>query len=161
MSTYYIYLSGSGLPHSILCFLDPSICLQISRCYYYFFCCVLLHSVNVPHFPSQFFGWGAFRLFPRSGYDKLAIPPVLLVGVQTGRALLDISMAISQRIRKQPCSRFSNTTFEYIPKCCSIIPQVHAFHYVYNSIVYHSRNQKAIFLKQIPSFSHLHQSLIK
>ena len=35
---------------------------------------------------------------------------------------LDISMAISQKIRKQPSSRPSNTTFWYIPKGCSIIP---------------------------------------
>ena len=40
-------LSGSGLPHSIWCFLHPSICPQISRCRY-FFHCVVLHCVNVP-----------------------------------------------------------------------------------------------------------------
>ena len=36
----------------------------------FFFCCVVLHCVNVPHFPYLFFSQGAFRLFPGSGYDK-------------------------------------------------------------------------------------------
>ena len=40
----------------------------------------------------------------------------LLVGVQTGTAPLDISMAVSQKIGKQPTSRPSNTNFGYIPK---------------------------------------------
>ena len=35
-----------------------------------FFCCVVLHCVNVPHFPYPFIGRGAFRLFPGSAYDK-------------------------------------------------------------------------------------------
>ena len=35
VSTYDNCLSGSGLPHSIWCFLDPSICLQISRCHFF------------------------------------------------------------------------------------------------------------------------------
>ena len=62
-------LSGSGLSHSKWCFLAPSICLQISRCRY-FFCCIILHCVNVPHFPYLFFGRRACRLFPGSDYDK-------------------------------------------------------------------------------------------
>ena len=37
--------------------------------------------------------------------------PALLVGMQAGTATLDISVAISQKIRKQPSSRPSNTTF--------------------------------------------------
>ena len=48
-----------GSPHSISCFLDLTICLQISRCLYYF-CCIVLHCVNIPHFPCQFFGRGLF-----------------------------------------------------------------------------------------------------
>ena len=51
--------------------------------------------------------------------------PALLVGVQTCTAALEISMAISQKRRKQPTSRLSNTTFGYISKGCSIIPQGH------------------------------------
>ena len=35
----------------------------------------------------------------------------LLVGAQTGTASLDINMAISQKLRKQPSSRLSNTTY--------------------------------------------------
>ena len=69
VSKYDNCLSGSGLPHSIWCFLAPSISLQISRCHY-FFCCVIFCCVNVPHFPYPFFGQGTFRLFPGSGYNK-------------------------------------------------------------------------------------------
>ena len=42
--------------------------------------------------------------------------PTLLVGLQTGTVLLDINMVFSQKIRKQPTSRPSNTTFGYISK---------------------------------------------
>ena len=51
------------------CFLDLFICLQISS-YYYFFCSVVLHCVNVPHFTYPFFIQGNIRLFPGSGCDK-------------------------------------------------------------------------------------------
>ena len=40
----------------------------------------------------------------------------LLVGVQTGRTPLNISMVISQKIRKQPSSKPSNTTLSVYPK---------------------------------------------
>ena len=66
--------------------------------------------------------------------------PPLLVGVQAGTAPLDISMAISQKIWKQPSSRPSNTTFGYIPKGCSIIPQGHVLNDVHRSMVCHSQN---------------------
>ena len=46
----------------------------------------------------------------------------MLVGVQTGTAALDISMVISQKIRKQPTSRLSDNTFGHAPKGCSIVP---------------------------------------
>ena len=64
----------------------------------------------------------------------------LLVGVQTGTTALYISMAISQKIRKQPPSRPSNTTFGYIHKGCSVLPQGHVLNYVHSSIVCHSQN---------------------
>ena len=32
-STYHIHLFGSGLSHSVKCFLFPSICMQNSRCH--------------------------------------------------------------------------------------------------------------------------------
>ena len=65
--------------------------------------------------------------------------PALLVGVQAGAAPLDISMVISQKIRKQPSSRHSNTTFGNISRGCSIVPQGHVLNYIYNSIVCHSQ----------------------
>ena len=67
LNTYDIYLSGSGLPHSIWCFLDLSIGPQISRL---FFHSIVLHCVNVPHLLYPSFSQRAFRLFLGSGYDK-------------------------------------------------------------------------------------------
>ena len=49
--------------------------------------------------------------------------PPLLVGVQTGTVALEISVTTFQKIRKQPTSKSSNTTFGYISKGYSIIPQ--------------------------------------
>ena len=69
----------------------------------------------------------------------------LLVGMQAGTAPLDVSVAISQKIRKQPSSRPSNTTLGYIPKGCSIVPQGHVLNYVHSSIVCHSRNLERSF----------------
>ena len=40
-----------------------------SRCYY-FFCYVVLHCVNIPHFSYPFFSWGAFRLFSGSEHNS-------------------------------------------------------------------------------------------
>ena len=40
----------------------------------------------------------------------------LLVGMQAATTPLDVSVVISQKIRKQPSSRPSNTTFGYISK---------------------------------------------
>ena len=42
--------------------------------------------------------------------------PALLVGVQNGTAPLDISMVVSQKIRKQPSSRPNNTSLRYIQR---------------------------------------------
>ena len=64
--------------------------------------------------------------------------PVLLVGLQSGT--LDISMAISQKVRKQPTSKPSNTTLGHISKGCSIVQQGPVLNYVYSSIVCHSQN---------------------
>ena len=66
--------------------------------------------------------------------------PALLVGVQAGTAPLDINMAISQKIKKQPTSRTSNTTLGYIYKGCSIGPQGHVLNYLHSSIVCHSQS---------------------
>ena len=64
----------------------------------------------------------------------------LLVEVQAGTAPLDVSVAISQKIRKQPTLKLSNTTFGYISKGCSIVPQGHVLNYVHSSIVCHCHN---------------------
>ena len=64
----------------------------------------------------------------------------LLVVMQAGTAPLDISMEISQKIRKQSTSRPNNTTFGYVSKGCSIVPQGHVFNHVYSGIVCHSQN---------------------
>ena len=45
----------------------------------------------------------------------------LLVRMQSGTVPLDASVVISQKISKQPSSRPSYTTFEYITKRCSIV----------------------------------------
>ena len=66
--------------------------------------------------------------------------PALLVGIQAGTDPLDISMAISQKIRKQPYSRPSNTTFGYKSKGCSIVPLGHVLNYVHSNILCHSQN---------------------
>ena len=66
--------------------------------------------------------------------------PALLVGVQAGTVPLDVSVAISQKIRKQPSSRPSNTTFGYISKGSSIVPQGHVLNYVHSTFVCHSQN---------------------
>ena len=41
---------------------------------------------------------------------------LLLVGMQTCTTTLEISMVVSQKIRKQPTSISSDTTLGYIPK---------------------------------------------
>ena len=66
---------------------------------------------------------------------------VLLVGMQAGTTSFGfLSVAISQKIRKQPSSRPSNTTLGYISKGCSIVPQGHVLNYVHSSFVCHSQN---------------------
>ena len=65
---------------------------------------------------------------------------VLLVGMQAGTAPLDISVKISQKIRKQPSLRPSYITFDYILKGCSIVPQGHVSSYVNSIIACHNQN---------------------
>ena len=84
----------SGLPHSIY-FLDPF--AWKFQVVIVFFCCVVLHCVNVPHFPYPFFNRGVFRLFPGSGYDKqcyyehswahVLVVQLSILGVYTQRIL--------------------------------------------------------------------------
>ena len=51
-------------------------------------------------------------------------------------------MSVSQKIRKQPSSRPSNTTFGYLSKGCSIVPQGHVLNYVHSSIICNSQKLK-------------------
>ena len=64
----------------------------------------------------------------------------LLVGMQTGTVTLEISVLISQKIRTQPTSRPSNTTFGYIQSGCSIMPQGHVSSYIRISTICISQN---------------------
>ena len=64
----------------------------------------------------------------------------LLVGLQADTVPLDVSVEISQKIRKQPFLRPSNTTFGYIIKRCLIVLLGHVLNYVHNSFVCHSQN---------------------
>ena len=66
--------------------------------------------------------------------------PAMLVGVQAGTAPLDVSMVISQEIRKQLSSRPNSNTFGYMHKGCLIVPQGHVPNYIHSSIVCHSHN---------------------
>ena len=47
----------------------------------------------------------------------------LLMGMQICTTIVEISMAVSQKIGNQPTSESNNTTLGYIPKGCSIILQ--------------------------------------
>ena len=67
----------------------------------------------------------------------------LLVGMQACTSPLDVSVVISQKIRKQPSSRPSNTTFEYIQRMLNV-PQGHVLSYVHSSFVCHSQNLETI-----------------
>ena len=64
----------------------------------------------------------------------------LLIWMQAGTTPLNVIVTISQKIKKQPSSRPSNTTFGYTSKRCSIMPQGHVLNYVYSSFVCHSQN---------------------
>ena len=67
------------------------------------------------------------------GYEGNTHP--LLVGMQTCAATVEISVAVSQEIGRQPTSGSSNTTLGNIPKRYPIILQKHLFNYVHNRII--------------------------
>ena len=56
---------------------------------------------------------------------------LLLVGVQTCTATLEISMEVSQKIWNHTTLRPSNTTLGHIPKGCTLMPQGHLFSHVF------------------------------
>ena len=66
--------------------------------------------------------------------------PALLVGVQTGTATVEISMAITQKIRTQSTLRPSNITFGHISKGGTPIPQGHILNYVHSSMIRNNQN---------------------
>ena len=49
---------------------SSSVCLQNSRCCYFFFLLCSIPCVNAPHFLYTFYSQGTFRLFPGSDYDE-------------------------------------------------------------------------------------------
>ena len=59
----------------------------------------------------------------------------LLVGMQTLKTTLEISMAVSKKIGNKPTPGSSNTTLGYIPKRCSIILQKHLFNCVTAALI--------------------------
>ena len=66
----------------------------------------------------------------------------LLVGMQAGTALFDVSVVISQKIRKESSPRPSNTSFGYISKGCSTVPQGHVFSSVIEALFCIARTWK-------------------
>jgi hypothetical protein len=67
--------------------------------------------------------------------------PLLLVGVQTCMATLDINLMISQKIENKS-SRPSYTTPGHILKRYSTIPQRHLLNYVHSSLICNVRSWK-------------------
>ena len=58
--------------------------------------------------------------------------------------LLEINMAVSQKIGNQPTSRPNNTNLGHIPKGCSIILQGYLLNYAHSSIICNNKNLKTI-----------------
>lgn len=68
ISKYHIYLSGTGLLHSIWFFLVP-----LFACKFYdviFDILAKTHCINLPQLVSLVFCWGSLIFFPISGYCK-------------------------------------------------------------------------------------------
>jgi hypothetical protein len=65
--------------------------------------------------------------------------PSLLVGVQTCIIIMDINLAVSQKIGNSSTSRHSYITPGYIPKRCSTIIQGHMLQYVHSSFICNSQ----------------------
>ena len=71
------------------------------------------------------------------GWSKKNTPP-LLVGVQTCTATVEISIAVSHKIRNQSTSRSSGNTLGNIPKGYTIMPQGHLLNNVHSIIIHNS-----------------------
>ena len=70
----------------------------------------------------------------------------MLVGMQICIVNLEISMAVSQKIRNKSTSRPRNTTLGYIPKGYTVIPQGHLLNYIHSSIIHNSENLKTTYM---------------
>ena len=68
--------------------------------------------------------------------------PLLLIGVQTFTATLEISVAVSQKTENQPTSGPSNIILGHIPKGCSLIPQGHLLYHVHRALFVIARTWK-------------------
>ncbi|ERE82814.1 hypothetical protein H671_2g7168 [Cricetulus griseus] len=69
--------------------------------------------------------------------------PLLLVGMQTHTATLEISMVVPQENGIQSTSRSSNSTLRHIPKRCTIIQPGYLLNHVHSSIICNSQNLDA------------------
>ena len=81
------------------------------------------------------------------------------MGVQAGTVPLDISVVIFLKIRKEPSSRPSTTTFGYIAKGCSNMTQRHVLNKIYSRTVCHSqKNQSKLKTTTTKEFHPRHSS---
>ena len=62
---FWVWVTSLNMMFSRPIHLPPNFKMSL-----FFFLLVVLHFVNVPHFPYPLFCWGAFRLFLGSGYGK-------------------------------------------------------------------------------------------
>ena len=93
-------------------------------------------------------------------WDKVNTP-VLLVGMKDGTVPMDVSVAISPKIRNQPAQP-SNTTFGYIFKRCSIVSQGHLLNYAHSSFVCHTGNNLNVLNRRMgkENVMHLHNGVL-
>lgn len=65
--------------------------------------------------------------------------PPLLVGLQTGTTILEISLEVPQKIGHWTTWGSSYTSLGHIPKWCPNIFKRHVLHYVHRSLIYNSQ----------------------
>jgi len=66
--------------------------------------------------------------------------PPLLVGLQAGTTILEISLEVPQKIGHCTTWGPSYTSLGHIPKRCSNVQKRHMLHYVHSSLIYNSHN---------------------
>ena len=72
--------------------------------------------------------------------------PLLLVGVQTSTATMEINMVVPQKMGNQFISRPRYTTLGHIPKGLYILPQGHLFNHVHSSFIHNRQKLKTIYM---------------